>query len=224
MSNLPRIDGSAAWAQLSPEQQADIGAIAIELVAAWACDDQLQEAAQPRDELIQEIADLSEAYARAAGYCDAEMISALQDAVVDALPREIFFEGEVARIPSRLGPICRRCGCTEYDGCEGGCSWAEDDLCTACTDSRRHVFVSADAARAVDARAPALNRLGEAIFECTGCGSVTTDPQRDADLYRRAGHISCCPERHMVPLRIRWSFVAAPMRFRELDPDAEVAP
>ncbi|CAA0130184.1 Uncharacterised protein [Starkeya nomas] len=143
MSHLPRIEGSAAWALLSPEQQADIGAIAIELVAAWACDDQLNEAAQSGDGLAHEITDLSEAYARAAGFCDAEMISALQDAVVDALPREIFFEGAVARIPSRLGPICRCCGCSASDACWGGCNWTEDDLCSSCAGSR-HVFVSAD--------------------------------------------------------------------------------
>jgi ParB family chromosome partitioning protein len=27
---------------------------------------------------------------------------------------------------------CRVCGCTEYCACEGGCSWVEDDLCSAC--------------------------------------------------------------------------------------------
>ena len=27
---------------------------------------------------------------------------------------------------------CRVCGCTEDRACEGGCSWAEPDLCSAC--------------------------------------------------------------------------------------------
>lgn len=132
MSTLPRFDGAAAWTQLPPEEQAKIGALALELIAAWACNDE-----------VNETADLPEAYARAAGFCDAELISALQDTVVDALPRDAFFEGDLARIPSHLGPICRVCGCTQHDGCECGCGWAADDLCTSCADGR-HVVVSAD--------------------------------------------------------------------------------
>lgn len=27
---------------------------------------------------------------------------------------------------------CRRCGCTQDNACEGGCSWAEPDLCSSC--------------------------------------------------------------------------------------------
>jgi len=27
---------------------------------------------------------------------------------------------------------CRECGCTDEYGCDGGCSWVEDDLCSAC--------------------------------------------------------------------------------------------
>ncbi len=31
-------------------------------------------------------------------------------------------------------PTCRDCGCTEDDACEGGCSWAESDLCSRCAE------------------------------------------------------------------------------------------
>lgn len=34
-TDFPRFDGAAVWAQLEPEQQAEIGAIALELVCAW---------------------------------------------------------------------------------------------------------------------------------------------------------------------------------------------
>ena len=27
---------------------------------------------------------------------------------------------------------CRVCGCTEHNACDGGCSWVEEDLCSAC--------------------------------------------------------------------------------------------
>lgn len=30
------------------------------------------------------------------------------------------------------GPACRMCGCTQELGCDDGCSWAEEDLCSAC--------------------------------------------------------------------------------------------
>ena len=30
------------------------------------------------------------------------------------------------------GAQCRECGCTDNSGCEDGCYWVEDDLCSAC--------------------------------------------------------------------------------------------
>lgn len=30
---------------------------------------------------------------------------------------------------------CRVCGCTEAEGCEDGCSWVENDLCSRCADT-----------------------------------------------------------------------------------------
>lgn len=38
------------------------------------------------------------------------------------------------------------------------------------------------------------------IYECTGCGTVTRDPTAQMALYKRAGALSCCPERKMVQL------------------------
>jgi hypothetical protein len=35
---------------------------------------------------------------------------------------------------SALDAVCRVCGCTEEEACEGGCAWAEPDLCTACVE------------------------------------------------------------------------------------------
>lgn len=28
--------------------------------------------------------------------------------------------------------VCRVCGCTQYNACEGGCYWVEPDLCSKC--------------------------------------------------------------------------------------------
>lgn len=32
---------------------------------------------------------------------------------------------------------CRGCGCTDTRACPGGCSWVEDDLCSACQETGR---------------------------------------------------------------------------------------
>ncbi len=39
------------------------------------------------------------------------------------------------------------------------------------------------------------------IYECTGCGTVTRDRVAQMVLYKRAGALSCCPERNMVPVQ-----------------------
>lgn len=45
------------------------------------------------------------------------------------------FERDMEIDSARLGmgdPPCRRCGCTDADGCDGGCHWVEPDLCSQC--------------------------------------------------------------------------------------------
>lgn len=36
--------------------------------------------------------------------------------------------------------VCRICGCTDDNACEGGCSWVNKDhtLCSACAEGRNH--------------------------------------------------------------------------------------
>lgn len=31
---------------------------------------------------------------------------------------------------------CRVCGCTDEHGCEGGCTWVADDLCSQCAEEK----------------------------------------------------------------------------------------
>jgi len=40
--------------------------------------------------------------------------------------------GKAAATPAE--PTCRKCGCTEDKACDGGCSWVEPDLCSACAE------------------------------------------------------------------------------------------
>jgi hypothetical protein len=47
---------------------------------------------------------------------------------------------------------CRKCGCTDAAACPGGCSWVDDDLCSACGASIGGTGVEFDpAARSTDA-------------------------------------------------------------------------
>lgn len=37
-------------------------------------------------------------------------------------------------IPDEALQVCRVCGCSEFNACEGGCAWIEKDLCSSCVD------------------------------------------------------------------------------------------
>jgi hypothetical protein len=122
-SAMPRFDGAAAWATLSPEQQAEIGSIALEYVLA------LNGVGGLFDPLTLTVRD------RAFIAADALLIGLLGEAVEKAFPEIVQPLGEwpvPLPFPSRLGAICRECGCSQDDGCRGGCAWVESDLCSAC--------------------------------------------------------------------------------------------
>lgn len=137
-SALSRFNGAEAWGFLTLEQQATIGALALELVAAWAVDDEaLSAESDPRIGRV------------ACTFGDHVIIDLLQDEVSAALPRETVFDDTGApRVPSTYGKICRACGCSQNDACDIGCSWVEDDLCSVCADDSpppRLVYVHANA-------------------------------------------------------------------------------
>jgi hypothetical protein len=116
---LRRFDGAEAWTALTPEQQAEIGAIALEYAVAAIG--------------YQDVIDLDFLALIARPLCAAEQF--LHDDLLvttqETAPA-LTDPSELMPIPSRLGRICRTCGCSHYDPCEGGCGWAELDLCTGC--------------------------------------------------------------------------------------------
>lgn len=125
-ASVPRFDGAAHWATLSPDAQAEIGALALEYVAAGYAV-QVEAAGAHRT-----------AIGRAAEAAWDHLASRLEERVVELLPAgDVWRDGATARIPSLLGPLCRRCGCSEPDACLSGCGWAEPDLCTACQEPGR---------------------------------------------------------------------------------------
>ena len=115
-----RFDGAAYWARLAPEDQAAIGAAALEWIAAEGMQDRAWEDSRP---------DWARVGTAAEGACR----STIQDVFVGAIDREGLEASDgTPRIPSLLGMVCRVCGCSEQDACPEGCGWAEDHLCTSC--------------------------------------------------------------------------------------------
>lgn len=117
--SLSRFNGAEAWAKLTPEQQAEIGAIALELVIC-----------QNGEDAHEGDGRLSRIFFNGYAQIDQALMDAVSDALNNRMP-EVLNDHDIP-VPSLIGPVCRVCGCSEYDPCEDVCGWAEDDLCTAC--------------------------------------------------------------------------------------------
>jgi hypothetical protein len=115
----PRFDGAAAWAKLTPEQQREIGAAALEFVQA-RCGHHLYTLNRTD---IEEAARLFEIAKQMLG---ADLLAAVRS----ALDLHSYFHP--FPIPSGVGPICRVCGCSKLDLFQIGRNWPEPDLCAAC--------------------------------------------------------------------------------------------
>lgn len=106
-----------AWRALSPEAQERVGAAAI----AWAIGSiGDEEGAQPNQGFL-------------AATIEAELI--VRQSMTDEAADLLFSECGAPFLPD-LRPLaisqCRVCGCTDRCACPEGCSWVEDDLCSAC--------------------------------------------------------------------------------------------
>ena len=128
--NWPRFDGLAAWPKLSPEEQAEIGALALELVVASRGMDVaycsgLEETPVARP-FLSAATFINDKLEDAVGDAIVGAVPAFDDALSDAIASAALAHHDHAR------RICRSCGCYHEDPCEGGCGWAEEDLCTAC--------------------------------------------------------------------------------------------
>lgn len=119
---FPRINGLAEWTRLDAGRQTAIGMAAIELVAAWEGLD-----AQPMDD--PRATPESRAFEAAEQRCADALSAAVKDAVT------VIESHDPPLLPSLLGQVCRRCGCSQEDGCGTGCGWTEPGLCTSCTET-----------------------------------------------------------------------------------------
>jgi hypothetical protein len=121
-----RFDGAVIWSTLTPEQQLDIGAAALNLVVAWKLQDSAYEGGAAGSDSIVTIGDTADET------CIDDLIRAFEAAVVEGSVETP--SGQI-RIPVTVGMICEACGCTEDRACEGGCGWARDNLCTGCVST-----------------------------------------------------------------------------------------
>lgn len=122
MSGVARFDGAAAWAELPPEVQAAIGATALEVQVADLAGEVAFDPAAPADETARRWTE--------AGFVAAS--TRLHALIRQHMPKIVEFARTETPIVSCLGPVCRRCGCSQLDACFPSCSWAEPDLCSAC--------------------------------------------------------------------------------------------
>ncbi len=116
----PRFDGLAAWARVSDDAKPALAAVLLEYVVAELAFDRADGGAAER------------AAAAALDRLEAELVAYGHS----AFPPGIFYGGPIP-LPSRLGQVCRACGCSERDACIDAatgfaCSWADADLCSHC--------------------------------------------------------------------------------------------
>lgn len=124
MAKIERFNGAAAWRGLSPEEQAEIGALTLEVFCSWFASERAEMGV-----LFECVTPVERAALAATNI----LLPHLQVAIVDALPRHLLqAEDGTPRIPSRMGPVCEACGCSDRDGCHPPCAWVRPDLCTAC--------------------------------------------------------------------------------------------
>lgn len=129
-SKIARFDGREVWHTLSAKQKADIGAAALECIAAGVAATRTQ----PKNPANGSNPILYRA-AKAAGKVTVDM---LDHAVAVTVPK-IFSNPDEVAIPAMVGPICTGCGCTELDACKGGCSWVRSGWCSACEAGRNRL-------------------------------------------------------------------------------------
>src|SRR5262245_62919463 len=105
-----RFDGREMWARLTAEQQRKIGALALELVACDIGDDEV----------------LPDSIRRALTEAYHVIVMDLGVTVLGAVPERAWSCPETGDplVPSRLGLVCRSCGCSQTDGCAEGCGWS----------------------------------------------------------------------------------------------------
>jgi hypothetical protein len=115
-----RFNPRACWLALDADQQRTIGEAALLLAVSTEAQAINCENGTPSPEVLR--------VDRRWEHAEQVAWNLLADTIpVDA---DLFPDGpDLAAIDVRA---CRECGCTDEEGCAGGCTWSEPDLCSAC--------------------------------------------------------------------------------------------
>jgi hypothetical protein len=125
MTGISRFNGVQWWRKLTRKEQELIGTIALELVVS-------SKTIHATEGIVPEP---MESVANRAAHAAANvLLDKLDEVVSQAVVSKLDFS-ELLPIPSLVGEICKRCGCSSQDPCEGGCYWVEPGLCSACASA-----------------------------------------------------------------------------------------
>ena len=112
---LPRFSGLDLVEQLVPDDLVAIVALAVEWVYADV---------------------VTEAVGQAPAGPAYRAVAAASHVLLDRLRREIaqhlLVEPTAPLVPSLLGQVCVKCGCSDEDACVPPCSWAAPNICSSC--------------------------------------------------------------------------------------------
>jgi hypothetical protein len=119
-----RLDLAAVWQALPEERRGRIGEMALGIMAGGYISALAEETA------------LSASRAAFRVYEDSLEDLCSEEEMPEALLAAL--KGPSWRIPSRIGPVCLSCGCSDGDACVHGCSWTDRTqiICTACEEDR----------------------------------------------------------------------------------------
>ena len=118
---MRRFDGALAWATLIKPEQDRLGAIALELVAAWQGESSLEHADGVCIYAAAAI-DLADMLEQTAAMLVPELDLDPERTPVDELPG----------LPSLIAQTCRVCGRTEHEADAEQLAFAEPGLCARC--------------------------------------------------------------------------------------------
>ncbi|BCP53829.1 hypothetical protein K32_24460 [Kaistia sp. 32K] len=111
--DIQHFDARAAWLQLSPDVQEEVGRAALDLAMSWELGVAVDEG--NADQRLQRAAEAGEFMAAD------QLAGAFEVHVPDEMKRA----GDIPRVPSAVGTVCHSCGCSELDRCDDGCDWTK---------------------------------------------------------------------------------------------------
>ncbi|HWV38573.1 MAG TPA: hypothetical protein VN033_08840 [Vulgatibacter sp.] len=108
-----------------------------------------------------------------------------------------------AELDQIRGPVCRVCGCSEFDPCEGGCGWADPTLCTECVGKEPETAAPPEEAKASSGHHDCecgMARIPADVMQCSTCETADRMAEvaagKDAEIDRLRGALKGLIDRY----------------------------